>query len=94
MANKFMPMRAVPDGPDAVEIESEGGGTVARMSTFSSGLERDQLKALARMMAAAPELLEALKDTVSYFESEAGTGDEEAIQKYRALIARAEGRTA
>ena len=55
-------------------------------------LDQPEVIANARLIAAAPELLEALKQFVDYYESMQGHKDNSVIRNGKAAINKAEGR--
>lgn len=52
---------------------------------------RSAMKANARLIAAAPELLEALKETIAWMNWDEAGWEKDFVLKVRELIARAEG---
>lgn len=80
-------------------LEPKGSATVWHVAGTSYSLaDPDTRRANARLIAAAPELLEALKDCLGYvisdYESRDGGfgGAQESVDRARAAIAKAEGK--
>lgn len=58
-----------------------------KLRHVASGLTEQE----ANLFLFAQELLEAVEFLLPYFESEAGTGDQEKVEEFRSLIAKARG---
>ena len=86
------------EGFSSIYIESRiGGGMLQEVASCGpTGEGRDQQEANARLIAAAPELLEALKEVVEILDEVLGFGTEPShgniAAKARAVIAKATGR--
>jgi len=81
------PWTVVADGPWVCD---KGGFTVAIVAT--SGMSSETLKANARLIAAAPELLAAAKGALAVASSLDGADDDwVAVTALRVAIAKAEG---
>lgn len=89
------PWHVVPygDGNQKVVCSDEAGNwRIAFMATSSGSREElAEIKANARLIAAAPELLEALKDLVTSVEALRVVGLDKEIELARAALSKAEG---
>lgn len=75
---------------NGARVWSENGETLIADADVSESLRKEIKKANARLIAAAPELLEALKDMLDGHEDACTGYGEGAADKARAAIARAE----
>lgn len=85
----------LPEG--AIRIECDGGPFIASVR-FSANRDEREAQANASLIAAAPELLEALASMVEMFERhmDGRPGPDDAAQRWdaaRAAISKAEGRS-
>lgn len=84
-------------GPWTIEYETEGGEPYddgVRIDSPEGPVAFNVIDCSAHLIAAAPELLVALKELVHYDEgsSEQGSFGYEVLQRCKAAIAKAEGR--
>lgn len=79
----------------SVAVWSDQGGMVRRVALCGTheGIDLDEAEANARLIAAAPDLLEALKELVAYATDGLGSlsDDWNVVKDARAAIAKAEG---
>jgi hypothetical protein len=77
-----------PNAPEAIIVDWEGY-TVVELSAMENTTCASDLEANARLIAAAPDMLNALMDFVSYFGHDNGNGLDEMLTNARAAIAKA-----
>jgi hypothetical protein len=89
--NKYTPgpWESVRHSNSLIGIRQKGSGDDLCQVVQPAG--RREQKANAHLIAAAPELLEALKNTLSWLTSYPGEGTAQCYAKARAAIAKAEG---
>ena len=74
--------------PTAIAIKSHMGN----VANIQRGSMREQQQANARLIAAAPDLLEALKSLADYVDERAGDNECRPLEIARAAIAKDEGK--
>jgi hypothetical protein len=84
-------------GPWTIEYETEGGEPYddgVRIDSLEGPVAFNVIDCSARLIAAAPEMLAALRELVHYDEgsSEQGSYGYEVLSRCKAVIAKAEGR--
>ena len=89
------PWRTKREGFSTVYVEARiDGGLIQEVAACGpTEAGRDQQEANARLIAAAPELLEALRGIMKLDEDLCSEGSIEALDKARAAIAKATGET-
>ena len=94
MKTSFTPGPWIHELDDGANIRCTDGYAICDMAYEYSSIPRDELEANARLITAAPELLEALNATLAVFRANGDNFGKAAQLKARAAIAKATGAAA